>query len=152
MSAGKEETRRLVAEFLRVGPEEIVLTRNTSEANNLVSSGLDLKAGDEVLVFADNHPSNDAAWMQKAKRFGYTVTTIAQPTRIQVRILLDAVTSHHGPDARARFHASDQHRRRRPSGGELCRIAREHGVLTLVDGVHVWHARSRSSRHPAGLL
>src|ERR671910_3371223 len=79
MSAGKEETRRLVARFLRVTPEEIVLTRNTSEANNIVSSGLDLKAGDEVIIFADNHPSNNAAWTQKAKRFGYTVTTIAQP-------------------------------------------------------------------------
>jgi isopenicillin-N epimerase len=40
---------------------------NTSEANNMVSSGLDLKAGDEVIVFADNHPSNNAAWTQKAK-------------------------------------------------------------------------------------
>src|SRR5688572_2424298 len=79
MSAGKEETRRLVAGFLRVTPEEIVLTRNTSEANNMVSSGLDLKAGDEVVIFADNHPSNNGAWTQKAKRFGYTVSTISQP-------------------------------------------------------------------------
>src|SRR5262245_43218575 len=79
MSAGKEETRRLVARFLDVTPEEIILTRNTSEANNMVSSGLDLKAGDEVVIFADNHPSNNAAWKQKAKRFGYAVTTIPQP-------------------------------------------------------------------------
>src|SRR5262245_63073584 len=79
MSAGKEETRRLVASFLRVTPEEVVLTRNTSEANNMVSSGLDLKPGDEVIVFADNHPSNSAAWTRKAERFGYTVTTIRQP-------------------------------------------------------------------------
>jgi hypothetical protein len=80
MSAGKEETRRLVAGFLRVTPEEIVLTRNTSEGNNMVSSGLDLKAGDEVVVFADNHPSNNAAWTQKSKRFGS-----ASPLRIRVR-------------------------------------------------------------------
>ena len=38
MSAGKENTRRLVANFLRVTPEEIVLTRNTSEANNISCS------------------------------------------------------------------------------------------------------------------
>src|SRR5687767_6444778 len=79
MSAGKEEARRLLAKFLRVTPEEIVITRNTSEANNMVSSGLDLKAGDEVVIFSDNHPSNNAAWMQKAKRFGYTVSVISQP-------------------------------------------------------------------------
>ena len=31
------------------------ITRNTSESNNLVSNGLDLEAGDEVLVHGDNH-------------------------------------------------------------------------------------------------
>ena len=54
-------------------PEEIVITRNTSESNNLVSNGIDLKAGDEVLVTADNHPSNHTAWQEKAKRYGFTV-------------------------------------------------------------------------------
>ena len=48
----KEQTRKALAEFLRVTPEEIIITRNTSESNNLVSSGLDLKAGDEVVVHA----------------------------------------------------------------------------------------------------
>src|SRR3970040_1905738 len=55
MSAGKEEARRLLARFMRVTPEEIVIARNTSEANNIVSSGLDLKAGDQVVIFADKH-------------------------------------------------------------------------------------------------
>src|SRR5262245_52028885 len=56
---GRENTRKLLAEFLRVTPEEIVITRNTSESNNLVSTGIDLKPGDEVLLTADNHPSKD---------------------------------------------------------------------------------------------
>src|SRR5262245_56077663 len=46
---GREESRRLVAASLRAAPEEIILTRNTSEANNLVSSGLKLGPGDEVI-------------------------------------------------------------------------------------------------------
>jgi hypothetical protein len=58
MTTGKEEARRLVARALRVTAGEIVLTRNTSEVNNIVSSGLDLGAEDEVIVFSDNHPSN----------------------------------------------------------------------------------------------
>src|SRR5262249_42710262 len=78
LGEAKETTRKHVAEFLRVTPEEIVLTRNTSEANNLVSSGLDLKAGDEVLVFSDNHPCNLTAWNEKAKRFGFTVKMVEQ--------------------------------------------------------------------------
>ena len=78
----KEQTRKVLAEFLRVTPDEIVITRNTSESNNLVSNGLDLKAGDEVVVHADNHPSNLNAWNEKAKRFGFTVVTVSRRTRI----------------------------------------------------------------------
>ena len=44
--------------------EEIVITRNTSEGNNLVSSGLQLGPDDEILLFSDNHPSNLNAWRQ----------------------------------------------------------------------------------------
>ena len=76
---GRENTRKLLADFLRVTPEEIVITRNTSESNNLVSTGIDLKAGDEVLLTADNHPSNHTAWQEKAKRFGFTVKDVATP-------------------------------------------------------------------------
>src|SRR5947207_10236956 len=49
LGEGRENTRKLLAQFLRVTPEEIVITRNTSESNNLVSNGVDLKAGDEVI-------------------------------------------------------------------------------------------------------
>jgi isopenicillin-N epimerase len=136
MSAGKENTRRLVASFLRVTPEEIVLTRNTSEANNIVSSGLDLTAGDSVIVFADNHPSNNDAWKQKAKRFGFTVTTISQPTpHPGPEYYLDAVTKAITQQTRviAFTHHTSTVGDVLPAR-ELCRIARDHGVMTLVDG------------------
>jgi selenocysteine lyase/cysteine desulfurase len=136
MSGGKENTRRLVASFLRVTPEEIVLTRNTSEANNIVSSGLDLAAGDSVIVFADNHPSNNEAWKQKAARFGYTVTTIRQPNpHPGPEYYIDAVTKAITQQTRviAFTHHTSTVGDVLPAR-ELCRIAREHGVMTLVDG------------------
>lgn len=132
----KEATRRVIAEFLRVTPEEIIITRNTSEANNLVSSGVDLKAGDEVVIFADNHPSNNTAWREKAKRFGFTVKVV------------DQVNPHPGPE-----HYLDAFTRQMTArtkvlafthvtstvgdifpAKELCRLAHERGVLTLLDG------------------
>src|ERR1700716_219970 len=79
LADGREKTRRLLAEFLRVTPEEIVITRNTSESNNLVSNGIDLKSGDEVLLSSDNHPSNHTAWQEKARRFGFTVIDVPVP-------------------------------------------------------------------------
>jgi selenocysteine lyase/cysteine desulfurase len=136
MGAGKEATRRLVAQFLGVTPEEIVLTRNTSEANNMVSSGLDLGAGDEVVILADNHPSNNGAWLQKAKRFGYSVSVVPQPNphpgpEYYIETVKKAITP------RTRVLAFTHHTSTVGDvlpAKELCELARERGVLTLVDG------------------
>src|SRR5262245_56493827 len=87
LTEGREESRRLIAQALRVTPEEVVITRNTSEANNFVSSGLHLSAGDEIIVFGDNHASNFVAWREKAKRFGFTVVEVP------------VVSPHPGPEA-----------------------------------------------------
>lgn len=136
LGEAKESVRRSVAAFLRVTPEEILLTRNTSEANNMVSSGLDLRAGDEVVVFADNHPSNLAAWRLKAARFGYTVITLPQPNPhpgadYYVEAVRRAITP------RTRVLAFTHHTSTVGDvmpARELCALAREHGVLTMVDG------------------
>jgi len=136
MHEGKEATRARLAAFLRVTPDEIVLTRNTSEANNLVSSGLDLGPGDEVVVFSDNHASNREAWREKARRRAYTVRE------------MQVVQPHPGEDhyleaadraltSRVRLlaftHLTNSVGDLFPAA-ELCRLARGRGVLTLVDG------------------
>ena len=79
-STGREETRKKIAAFLNVNPEEIIITRNTSEGNNFVSSGIELKAGDEVVIFDENHPTNNDSWKDKSKRFGFTVKPVSIPT------------------------------------------------------------------------
>ncbi len=136
LGEAKEKTRRNVAAFLRVTPEEIVLARNTSEANNLVSTGLDLKAGDEVVIFADNHPSNHTAWTEKAKRFGFSVSVIPQKNpHPGAEYYIDAFTR--AITARTRViaftHLTSSVGDLFPAT-ELCRLARERNVLSLVDG------------------
>ena len=140
MGQGRESTRKLLADFLRVTPEEIVITRNTSESNNLVSTGVDLKHGDEVLIFADNHPSNSTAWKEKAKRFGFTVKTIAHPNpHPGAEFFTDAVAKAITPQTRvlAFTHLTSTVGDLFPAKA-LCRIARERGVLTLVDGAQTF--------------
>ena len=136
MHAVKETTRSLVAAMLRVTPEEILLTRNTSEANNFVSSGLDLGPGDEVIVFADNHPSNHLAWREKGRRFGYTVHLVAQPSpHPGADYYVEAVRKALTPKTRvlAFSHVTNTVGDSVPARA-LCGLAREHGVLSLVDG------------------
>ena len=132
----KEKTRVALAEFLRVTPDEIIITRNTSESNNLVSNGLDLKAGDEVIVHADNHPSNLLAWREKGKRFGFTVVTIdSKGPHPGMDYYVEAFTRALTPRTRvlALTHGSNVAGDLMPAK-ELCRAARARGVLSLVDG------------------
>jgi isopenicillin-N epimerase len=140
LSQAKETARRTVAEFLRVTPEEIVLTRNTSESNNLVSNGLDLKSGDEVVVFSDNHPSNNQAWLEKGKRFGFGVTVVEQKNpHPGADFYIDAFTRALGPRVKvlAFTHLTNTVGDLFPAK-ELCAIARQRGVLTLVDGAQTF--------------
>jgi selenocysteine lyase/cysteine desulfurase len=137
---GREATRKLLAEFLRVTPEEIVITRNTSESNNLVSTGLDLKPGDEVLLSSDNHPSNHTAWQEKAKRFGFTVIDIPTPNPhpgfdYYVEAFTKAITPR--TKAIAITHLTSTVGDVFPAK-EICRLARERGILTLVDGAQTF--------------
>lgn len=136
LTLGREESRKLIAAALRATPEEIIMTRNTSEANNLVSSGLQLGAGDEVIIFADNHPSNLAAWREKSKRFGFTIVEVP------------VIAPHPGPAAYVDVFAKAMTPRTKVLAVthvtntmgdmlpvmELCKLARERGVLSLIDG------------------
>jgi selenocysteine lyase/cysteine desulfurase len=137
---GRENTRKLLAEFLRVTPEEIIITRNTSESNNLVSTGIDLKPGDEVLLTADNHPSNHVAWQEKAKRYGFTVKDVPVPNpHPGFEHYVDAFKKMITPQTKviSFTHLTSTVGDLFPAK-EICRLARERGILTLVDGAQTF--------------
>jgi len=136
MHGVKRGTRELLADYLRATPEEILVTRNTSEGNNWVSSGLDLGPGDEVVVFSDNHPSNNLAWKAKAERFGYAVREVPHvDPHPGEGFYVDAFARALTPRTKvlAFTHLTNTSGDLFPAA-ELCRVARERGVLTLVDG------------------
>ncbi|MEM1122321.1 MAG: aminotransferase class V-fold PLP-dependent enzyme [Bacteroidota bacterium] len=65
----KENTRRLVADYLKVSPEEIALIHNTTEGMNLIARSFDFQAGDEVILADHEHTSGRICWevFQEAK-------------------------------------------------------------------------------------
>ena len=139
---GREDTRARIAAFLNVTPEEIVITRNTSEGNNFVSSGLELSSGDEVVIFDENHPTNNQSWKDKAERFGFTVKAVSIPTPPpSADAIIAQMVAAMGPRTRvlAFTHVTSTFGTRFPAR-ELCGIARERGILTLVDGAQTFGA------------
>ena len=68
-----EGARKKVADFIgAAGPEEIVFTKNASEALNLVAHSLGgrLSPGDEIVISVLEHHSNIVPWQMLAQRTG----------------------------------------------------------------------------------
>ena len=76
LSTFQEETKQKLADFIQATPEEVVLTHNTTEGLNFVTSGLDMKAGDEVIVSNLEHPSAINPWKLKQKRYGIVIKEV----------------------------------------------------------------------------
>ena len=87
----RENLRSKLASALGVTADEIAITRNTSEGSNIVVTGIDLKAGDEVIITDHNHPSNNDAWKVRAKREGFIVKSV--PVAIPARSVDELVSS-----------------------------------------------------------
>ena len=75
----RESLRAKAAKLMRVSSDEIAITRNTSEGSNIVVKGVDMKAGDEIIVTTHNHPSNLDSWKVRAKRDGLVVKELPVP-------------------------------------------------------------------------
>jgi selenocysteine lyase/cysteine desulfurase len=75
----QEEVRAKLAAVLGASADEIAITRNTSEASNLFIQGIDLQAGDEIVITDHNHQSNREAWQIRAKRHGLVIKTVPIP-------------------------------------------------------------------------
>ncbi len=73
------ETARLrqrLADWLGCDADGLSFTANTSEGLNLVAHSIDWRAGDRIVLAADEFPSVAAAW-EPARRAGATVTAVA---------------------------------------------------------------------------
>jgi len=143
-----EESRRKLAAFMGASEDEIAIVRNTSEANNFIVNGLGLKAGDEVVVFDQNHPTNSVAWDVRAARAGFTVKRVGIPqTSSDVEEILKAFSAAMTAKTKALTitDVSSTTGVRLPSK-ELCRMARERGVYTHVDGAQTFGALSLNLR------
>jgi len=140
----KEDARTALAEYVGADPDEIAITRNTSEGNNIVIGGLTFKSGDEVVIWDENHPTANVAWDVRAERYGFSVKRIKTPepplddTKL-IKAFTDGLTAK--TKVMAFSHVSNVSGIALPAK-ELCRIARERGILTLVDGAQTFGAHA----------
>jgi selenocysteine lyase/cysteine desulfurase len=138
----REEARTKVAAQLGVSPDEVALVRNTSEANNTINNGVPLKQGDEVVLWDQNHPTNNVAWDVRAARYGLVVKRVSTPAKpAGAGELLAAFEQAITPRTRllAITHVSNVSGVRLPAR-ELGELARRRGIFYHVDGAQSWGA------------
>jgi selenocysteine lyase/cysteine desulfurase len=70
LDQGREPLRRDLAKLSGCSEEEIAIQRNASEALETIIFGLDLKAGDEVVLSKQDYPNMINAWKQREARDG----------------------------------------------------------------------------------
>jgi len=137
--AAWNEFRDPLAAFVGCTRDELALVRNATEANSYIANGIDLKAGDEVLMTDQEHPGGEQPWQVRAKRYGVVLKkiTLPKPPKDAAQVLNlfnDAIT----PRTRVIFcsHITTVTGVVLPAK-ELCALARSKGILSAVDGAHV---------------
>jgi len=132
-----EGARARVARFLNAAsPAEIVFTRGTTEAINLVAAswgGANLKAGDVILLTEMEHHSNLVPWQLVAQRTGAKlrfVPVVGDEGRLDLAALDSLLTSE--VKLFAFTHISNSLGTINPVAG-LCARARKAGIVTVVD-------------------
>jgi selenocysteine lyase/cysteine desulfurase len=137
-----EESRMSVAAMIGGTPDEVALVRNTSEANNIINNGLPLKSGDEVVLWDQNHPTNNVAWDVRAARYGIIVkrvSTPAMPSSVDelVSAFERAITQR--TRVLAITYVSNVSGIKLPVK-QLCDVAHRRGLYVHVDGAQTWGA------------
>jgi selenocysteine lyase/cysteine desulfurase len=131
-----EDVRKKIGALINASFDEIALMQNATFGMNYVASGLDLKAGDEIINTDQEHGGGYAAWKLLAKRRGCiykqaAITIPANDPQAIVESIFAQVTEK--TKVIAVPHILSVYGVVMPVK-EICQRAREKGIFTILDG------------------
>ncbi len=139
----RDNKKRMAAKLAAVAgcsPEELIITRNTTESLDLVIAGQDWKAGDEALMAIQDYGSMLDMFEQVSKRYGVVLNKVSIPnlpasdeeivslyekaitpkTKLLMILHMVNITGHILPVRK------------------ICGMAHSKGVEVMVDGAHAF--------------
>jgi isopenicillin-N epimerase len=135
-----ETVRRRLAKEFGVETEEIAITRNASEALEIVQLGMDLKRGDEIITTNQDYPRMITTWQQRERRDGVVLKQVkfkCPPPSMDylVNQVADAIT----PRTRVIHicHITNRTGQIFPVK-QISQLAHKRGIEVIVDGAHAF--------------
>lgn len=134
-----ESVRRRLAQAFGCDTEEIAITRNASEALEIVQMGLDLKAGDEVLTTNQDYPRMLTTWKQRERREGIVLKQISFPVPTTLDDLYQRFEKAVTPRTKVIHicHITNRTGQIFPVK-RISQMARARGIEVVVDGAHAF--------------
>ena len=130
-----EQVRPSLADFLGVDPREVAFTQNASQGLQSIVAGIPLKRGDEVLTTSHEHPAGIRPWRRRAQLEGIVVHEVPMPSPLPPKEeILERISARMTSRTRVLFFCQVTRGGLLNPVKELCRLAREKGVLSAVDG------------------
>ena len=134
------KTRGVIAAAYGTSPDQIAITRNTTDALTLALMGIEWKAGDELLMTPLEHPTGIAIAHRIAARYGVVLKQWGVPVgpKVTVDEVVAALEKRVVPGkTKVIFFSSPLW----PTGMRLperriAEIAQKAGAITVVDGAH----------------
>ena len=132
-----QTVRRGLAKEFGCDEDEVALTRNASESLQIVQTGLDLKAGDEVITTDQDYPRMLTTWDQRMRRDKIKVTRLQFPVPTTQDDLYQRFERAITPQTKVFHfcHITNLTGQLFPVQ-RLSRLARSRGIVTVVDGAH----------------
>ena len=131
-----DASRKSIAQFVKVLPSEIALTKNTTEGINIIAWGLPLKKGDEVIISNHEHVGNALPWLHVAKAKSLKIKVLvlgnsADETLSNFKKIISSKTK-----VIAIPHITCTTGQVQPIK-EMAQYAHQKGIFVAVDGAHV---------------
>jgi selenocysteine lyase/cysteine desulfurase len=140
LDPGIETVRRRLARTFGCDPEEIAITRNASEALEIVQLGMNLQRGDEIVTTNQDYPRMITCWQQRERRDGLVlkqVTFKVPPPNMDYLVgrIEEAIT----PKTKVIHicHITNRTGQIFPVK-KICQMARSRGIEVVVDGAHAF--------------
>ena len=129
----KEQARELLARLLGARTEQVAFVRNTSDGLSTVANGLAWQAGDNIVTFGREFPSNIYPWLRVRDAFGVEVRMCEERDgRVDLNELESLIDNYTRLVAISHVQFASGFR---ADLERLGRAARQHDALLVVDAI-----------------